>query len=136
MDKKKMVTTAAFVVVVGGVLAAALALGTQERPPRMPPGPEHKLRFSLKGELIGVDAEPPVDLTTPNPPGFVYELRPVEEKINNSCLQCHAVCDGTPPSAGAPPCRGQHHPPKTECIKCHREAPRAPPAAPAPPPPP
>lgn len=113
MEKRKVLATAAFVLVVGGVVGTFAFLGTQDRPPPMPPGaPHHQLRFNLKGQLIGVESEPPVDVSAPAPPGFVYEEKAVTQRINAGCQACHGS-----PGQGLP----EHHPPKTECIKCHRQ---------------
>jgi hypothetical protein len=137
---RKLIATAGFVVVVGGVLALFIALsmlGTH--PPDMPSStPQHVLRFNLKNDLIGLESDPPIDLTAASAqPGFQYDKKAVEEHINTQCAACHATCneplEGTPTtpleSRGAGDlthrCRGEHHPPKTECIKCHRMAPHA-----------
>lgn len=121
IDRRKVWTTVAFVVVVGGVVGTFAFLGTQDRPPPMPAaGPHHQLRFNLKNELIGVETDPPVDVTAPSAPGFVYDEKAVTQRINAGCRACHGG-----PGQGLP----EHHPPKSECIKCHRQPPRTAPAA-------
>ncbi len=118
---RKAIASIVFFVVMGGVLTTFIILGAQGHPPDMPKGTApHTLRFNLKNELIGVETDPAVDLAAPaSTPGFVYDKKAVEEHINSGCISCHAVCSD-PPVPGAAPCRGRHHPPKTECIKCHR----------------
>lgn len=109
---KKVITTVVFVVVVGGVLGTFTYLGQQGGPPPMGPGPQHRLRFDLNKNLIGVEADPPADLLNLPP---ITDKKAVEQRINQGCTQCHAKLP-------------EHHPPKTECIKCHRMAPAATPA--------
>lgn len=117
--------TAVFVIVVGGVLAAFGYLGSQDRPPPMGPEPHHKLRLNLKGELIGVESDPPVDPAHATAAkGFVTDKRTVEKRVNESCQACHGVAgENLSQHRCAQPggrCLGEHHPPKPECIKCHR----------------
>lgn len=117
--------SAVFAIVVGGVLAAFLFLGSQAKPPPMGQGPQHKLRLNLKGELVGVETDPPVDpaLATAAQ-GFVADKKTVEKRVNTGCQACHGVAGQDPTGhACAQPggrCLGEHHPPKPECIKCHR----------------
>lgn len=126
MSKAQRATrTALFVIVVGGVLAAFTFLGTQTKPPPMGPEPYHRLRLNLKGELIGVESDPPVDpaLATAAK-GFVTDKRTVEKQVNTGCQACHGLTgQDLSQHACAQPggrCLGEHHPPKPECIKCHR----------------
>jgi cytochrome c553 len=113
--------SALFVVVVGGVLAVFVILGRQSTPPTMPASAPHKLRFNLKGELIGVEGE--AGLEAALQPGFVLEKKAVEKRVNTTCLACHGG-PGDDLSAHACQtvgrCLPPHHPPKSECIKCHR----------------
>ena len=125
----------AFVVVVGAVLALFLALGGQERPPKMPKSPQHELRFNLKGELIGVESDPAADKMAARPEGFQYNERAEALRISVGCTACHGGlaehtdADGKKsmdlmpcPNSPGVPCVGEHHPPKNECIKCHQMA--------------
>lgn len=111
--KRKVMGTVGFGVAMAVVLGAALFFGAQDNVPRMPSdhpevGPAHTLRINVKGELLGTEADPPVDLTLTSPPGTEREFRKLKEKrVNEGCRACHATL---------PP----HHPPKQECIKCHR----------------
>lgn len=129
MEKRKGMATALFVAVVGGVVATFAILGTQGRPPSMPTGPQHTLRFNLKGELIGVEADPPVDpVAASGQAGFVYDRKATEARVNTSCQACHGApgvdLSGHPCAQADPTgkCVPVHHPPKLECIKCHRMA--------------
>ncbi len=110
MGRKQLQKTIGFVVLLGGVLATFGYLGSQPGPPTMPPGLMHELRFDLNKQLIGVQTDPVVDLLALPKNDQPYDKRPVEKRINEGCLSCHAT-------------RPAHHPPKTECIKCHRMAP-------------
>ena len=127
MAKDKSMATAVFVAVIAGVVAVFAILGAQGRPPSMPAGPQHTLRFNLKGELIGVESEPPVDpVAASGQAGFVYDRKATEARVNATCLACHGQ-PGTDLSTHAcvqlGRCVPPNHPPKTECIKCHRMAP-------------
>lgn len=119
--KNAAVRTAAFVVVVGAVLAVFIVLGQQDAPPSMPSSAPHKLRFNLKGDLIGVEGEP--NLEEALKPGFVLEKKAVEKRVNITCQACHGApsIDLTGHACVAlKKCVPENHPPKTECIKCHR----------------
>jgi hypothetical protein len=109
---KKLWATIAFVMVVGGVLLTFTFLGSQGGPPPMAGGAQHRLRFDLNKDLIGVETDPPVDLL--NLPK-ITDKKAVEKRVNEGCRQCHVQLP-------------EHHPPKTECIKCHRMAPADAPA--------
>jgi len=114
-----------FVAIVGGVLATFFILGSQAKPPPMGQGPQHKLRLNLKGELVGVESDPPVDPATATAAqGFVTHKKTVEGRVNTGCQACHGLAgQDLSQHACAQPggrCLGEHHPPKTECIKCHR----------------
>jgi hypothetical protein len=116
---KNVIKNLAFFGGIGAVLAVAFVLaaqgGARPMPSRHPEhGTPHQLRFNLKGDLIGVETDPPVDPATATQPGFVLEKKVVEKRVNEGCQSCHATLP-------------EHHPPKTECIKCHRmEKPKAP----------
>lgn len=109
MASKQLTKTIGFIVIVGGVLGTFAFLGSQEGPPRMAPGPMHKLRFDLNKQLIGVESDPAVDPLKLPGNDQPYDKRGAEKRINEACVACHAT-------------RSAHHPPKTECIKCHRMA--------------
>lgn len=111
-NKKKLTKNLVFFGAVGGVLIVAFVLSAQGGARPMPSGhPEHgvphQLRFNLKGELIGVETDPPVDPAVATQAGFVLEKKVVEKRVNEGCRTCHVTLS-------------EHHPPKTECIKCHR----------------
>ena len=117
--------TAAFFVLMAGVLAVFLYLGSQDKPPPMGPEPHHKLRLNLKGELLGVQSDPPVDPATATAAnGFVTDKRTVEKRVNTGCQACHGMAGADltnhPCAQPGGRCLGEHHPPKPECIKCHR----------------
>ncbi len=119
--------TVGFLVVVGLVLGTFIVLGRQDKPPTMPSSSPHKLRFNLKGDLIGVEGEAGLDEALK--PGFVLEKKVIETRVNVTCQGCH----GTPsmdlashPCVALRKCVPENHPPKTECIKCHRMAPATP----------
>jgi hypothetical protein len=116
-----MARTIAFVVVVGAVLAIVVVLGAQDAPPTMPATEPHKLRFNLKGDLIGVLGEPGLDEAEKS--GVVLEKKVVEKRVNTTCQACHgapAIDLTGHPCATIGKCIPEKHPPKTECIKCHR----------------
>jgi hypothetical protein len=103
------------------VLAVFVVLGRQSAPVPMPATAPHKLRFNLKGDLIGVEGEP--DLDAALQPGFVLDKKAVEKRVNTTCQTCHGAAgeDLTNHAChAAGRCLPPHHPPKTECIKCHR----------------
>lgn len=119
--KHRTARTVAFLAVVGVVLGTFIVLGQQDAPPTMPVSPPHKLRFNLKGDLIGVEGEAGLDDALK--PGFVLEKKVVEKRVNATCQTCH----GAPsidlsghPCVALKKCVPENHPPKTECIKCHR----------------
>jgi hypothetical protein len=119
--KNPVARTVAFLAVVGAVLAIFVVLGMQDAPPKMPSSPPHKLRFNLKGDLIGVEGE--AGLEEALAPGFVLEKKVVEKRVNTTCQSCHgapATDLSTHPCAALHKCIPPNHPPKTECIKCHR----------------
>ena len=119
--KNALARTGAFVVVVGAVLAVFVVLGQQSAPPTMPASSPHKLRFNLKGDLIGVEGEEGLDEALK--PGFVLEKKAVEKRVNTTCQSCHGApaMDLTGhPCVALKKCVPENHPPKTECIKCHR----------------
>lgn len=124
MDKRKLWANVAFGVVVLGVVGTFVVLGLQARPPAMPGGPQHQLRFNLKGQLIGLETDPPVDpLRATTDAGFSYDLKAVERRINSTCQACHGAPGEDLSQHGCAQlggCIPPHHPPKTECIKCHR----------------
>jgi hypothetical protein len=110
-----------FLLVVGGVLAVFVVLGRQSSPPNMPASSPHKLRFNLKGDLVGVEGEP--GLQDALQPGFVLEKKTVEKRVNTTCFACHGAPGldlTTHACATVGRCLPPHHPPKAECIKCHR----------------
>jgi hypothetical protein len=127
--KRAVWSTLAFVLVIGGVVATFALLGTADRPPPMAGGPQHELRFSLKGELLGVETDPPVDPAAPAASaGFSTDLKAVEKRINTGCQACHGAPGqdlSTHACQRGGRCLPPTHPPKTECIKCHRMAPRS-----------
>ncbi len=117
--------TAIFAVVIGGVLTAFAYLGAQDKPPPMGQEPHHQLRLNLKGELIGVESDPPVDPAQATAAkGFVTDKRTMERRVNQGCQACHGVAGedltGHRCAQRGGRCLGEHHPPKPECIKCHR----------------
>jgi hypothetical protein len=120
-NQNRLLRTALFVAVVGGVLATFVVLGQQGTPPNMPASSPHKLRFNLKGDLIGVEGEAGLDEALK--PGFVLEKKVVEGRVNTTCQTCHAAPGAVAadhPCHALNKCVPEHHPPKTECIKCHR----------------
>jgi hypothetical protein len=127
MQNKKTLATILFVVVVGGVVGLFTYLGGQGGAPPMPAskGPQHQLRLNLKGDLIGVESDPPVDpLQASGGAGFVYDKKAVEKRVNEGCAQCHGAAGmdlaSHPCRSNGAGCIPDHHPPKAECIKCHR----------------
>ena len=123
-NKSAVARTLAFVVVVGVVLGTFIVLGQQDAPPTMPATAPHKLRFNLKGDLIGVLGEP--GLEEAEKPGVVVEKKVVEKRVNITCQVCHgapAIDLSNHPCRTVGKCIPEKHPPKTECIKCHRMPP-------------
>lgn len=113
-----------FFVVVGAVLVTFFVLGRQGRPPNMPGNDVHKLRFNLKGELIGLEGEE--GLESALAPGFQLDKKAIEKRVNTRCTSCHGdttVDRATHACAALGTCLPEHHPPKGECIKCHRMPP-------------
>lgn len=128
--KNPLARTAVFVAVVGIVLGVFVVLGRQDKPPPMGTSSPHKLRFNLKGDLIGVEGE--LGLEDALKPGFVLEKKVIEKRVNATCQTCHGAPSmdlSTHPCAGLGKCVPENHPPKTECIKCHRMPPSAPSAS-------
>lgn len=127
MAKQQSMATAIFLAVVAGVVAVFAILGAQGRPPYMAAGPQHTLRFNLKGELIGVESDPPVDpVAASGQGGFVYDRKATEARVNTGCQACHgrpAADLSAHPCVQVGRCIPPHHPPKLECIKCHRMPP-------------
>jgi hypothetical protein len=115
MEKKKLIRTVIFLAVLGGILGFFAFLSSTSKPPDLPIAtPQHKLRFNLKNELIGVESDPPVDPAQATAAhGFVVEKKAVEKRIHEGCTKCHSAGGEAGPLKPT-------HPVKTECIKCHR----------------
>jgi hypothetical protein len=113
LDNKRL-RSGLFLGLVGTVLVTAIVLGRQGGAIPMPSnhpehGKQHQLRVNLKGELIGLEVDPPVDPTIASQPGFAADKKAAEKAVNTRCAGCHTKLS-------------EHHPPKPECIKCHRQA--------------
>lgn len=125
---RKLWATLGFGAFVAVVLGTFIYLGDQGHPPDMPASAQHRLRFNLKNELVGVESDPPMDLAAARAEGSKYDERGAARKISLGCTACHGALASDQPAVACPntgaPCLGEHHPPKSECIKCHRMAPR------------
>jgi hypothetical protein len=123
---QKGAKNAMFLAVIGGILGLFFFLSSFDGPPHLPTDANHRLKFNLDGDLLGLEIMNEENGTDENGEPLKKDKKSIERRTNLQCATCHGT-SGIDTDLTNHPCHQlskrclpDTHPPKSTCIKCHR----------------